>query len=103
MGEASYDAGYHVVSLSSLTLPNFNVSASKTGVAGHAIHDADDLYRVVELIWDKFKVDIEVTNFHVTNCSLGGLNTAFMNWLDEVCKTFNFQARTADQSSGQTV
>ncbi len=77
MTKAFYNAGYHVVSLSSPTLPNFIVSASKTGVAGHAVHDAEDLYNVMEIIWNKFKDDIEVTDFHVTGYSLGGFNTAF--------------------------
>jgi hypothetical protein len=91
MGEAFYAAGYHVVSISSPTLPNFIVSASSTGVAGHAVHDAEDLYRVMELIWDKFKDDIEVTDFYVTGYSLGGFNTAFVTWLDEQRKVFNFK------------
>jgi hypothetical protein len=91
MGEAFYHAGYHIISLSSPTLPNFIVSASKTGVAGHAIHDAEDLYRVMELIWDKFKDDIEVTDFYVTGYSLGGFNTAFVTRLDEERKVFNFK------------
>jgi pimeloyl-ACP methyl ester carboxylesterase len=92
MGRAFYRAGFHVVSLSSPTLPNFIVSASKTGVPGHAVHDAEDLYRVMERIWDKFRDDIEVTNFFVTGYSLGGFNTAFVTWLDEQRKVFNFKA-----------
>ena len=92
MGKAFYDAGYHVVSLSSPTLPNFIVSASRTGVAGHAVHDAEDLYNVMEKIWDKFKGDIEVTDFHVTGYSLGGFNTAFVTWLDTQRKVFNFKS-----------
>jgi hypothetical protein len=92
MGRAFYNAGFHVVTLSSPTLPNFIVSASKTGVPGHAVHDAEDLYNVMEIIWNKFKDDIEVTNFFVTGYSLGGFNTAFVTWLDEQRKVFNFKA-----------
>jgi hypothetical protein len=91
MGRAFYRAGFHVVSLSSPTLPNFIVSASKTGVPGHAVHDAEDLYRVMEIIWNKFKDDIKVTDFFVTGYSLGGFNTAFVTWLDEQRKVFNFK------------
>lgn len=91
MGRAFYKAGFHVVSLSSPTLPNFIVSASKTGVPGHSIHDAEDLYRVMEMIWNKFKDDIKVTNFFVAGYSLGGFNTAFVTWLDEQRKVFNFE------------
>jgi hypothetical protein len=92
MGRAFYRAGFHVVSISSPTLPNFIVSASKTGVPGHAVHDAEDLYRVMELIWKKFRDDIEVTDFFVTGYSLGGFNTAFVTWLDDQRKVFNFKA-----------
>jgi hypothetical protein len=91
MGRAFYRAGFHVVSLSSPTLPNFIVSASKTGVPGHAVHDAEDLYNVMEIIWNKFKDDIKVTDFYVTGYSLGGFNTAFVTWLDEQRKVFNFK------------
>ena len=91
LGKAFYAAGFHVVSISSPTLPNFIVSASKTGVAGHAVHDAEDLYHVMELIWAKFKDKIEVTDFFVTGYSLGGFNTAFVTWLDEQRKVFNFK------------
>lgn len=91
MGRAFYRAGFHVVSLSSPTLPNFIVSASKTGVPGHAVHDAEDLYRVMEMIWDKFRDDIKVTDFYVTGYSLGGFNTAFVAWLDDQRKVFNFK------------
>ena len=92
MGKAFYHAGFHVVSLSSPTLPNFIVSASRTGVAGHAIHDAEDIYRVMEIIKDKFADEIEVTDYFVTGYSLGGFNTGFVTWLDSQRKVFNFKA-----------
>jgi pimeloyl-ACP methyl ester carboxylesterase len=91
MGRAFYRAGFHVVSISSPTLPNFIVAASKTGVPGHAVHDAEDLYRVMEMIWNKHKDEIRVTNFFVTGYSLGGFNTAFVAWLDDQRKVFNFK------------
>jgi len=91
MADAFYHAGYHVVSLSSPTLPNFIVAASKTSVPGHAVHDAEDLYNVMEIIWNKFKGDIKVTDFYVTGYSLGAFNTAFVTWLDEQRKVFNFK------------
>jgi hypothetical protein len=91
MARAFYQAGFHVVSLSSPTLPNFVVAASRTSVTGHAVHDAEDLYRVMELIWDKLKKKIEVTDFFVTGYSLGGFNTAFVTWLDEQRQVFKFK------------
>jgi hypothetical protein len=91
MMKAFYQAGFHVVSLSSPTYMNFIVAASKSGVPGHVFGDAEDLYRVMERIWDKLKKKIEVTDFYVTGYSLGGLNTAFVTYLDETKKTFNFR------------
>jgi hypothetical protein len=91
MARAFYQAGFHVVSLSSPTLPNFVVSASKTSVTGHAVRDAEDLYRVMELVWGRLKKKIEVTDFFVTGYSLGGFNTAFVTWLDEQRRVFNFR------------
>ena len=91
MARAFYQAGFHVVSLSSPTLPNFVVSASRTSVTGHAVHDAEDLYRVMELVWKRLKKKIEVTDFFVTGYSLGGFNTAFVTWLDERKQVFKFK------------
>ena len=42
MARAFYQAGFHVVALSSPTHPNFIVSASGTSVPGHAVRDAED-------------------------------------------------------------
>lgn len=91
MARAFYQAGFHVVSLSSPTHPNFVVSASETSVPGHAVRDAQDLYRVMELIWEGLKDRVEVTDFYVTGYSLGGFNTAFVTWLDEQRQVFNFR------------
>ncbi len=91
MARAFYQAGFHVVSLSSPTHPNFIVSASRTSVPGHAVGDAEDLYRVMEQIWDRLKDRIEVTDFYVAGYSLGGFNTAFVTLLDEKRRVFNFR------------
>lgn len=91
MGRAFYEAGFHVVSISSPTHMNFIVSSSESGVPGHAFEDAEDIYRVMETIWGKLKKKIEVTDFFVTGYSLGGFNTAFVTYLDEQKKTFNFR------------
>ena len=91
MGKAFYDAGFHIVSISSPTHMNFIVAANSTGVPGHAYQDAEDIYRVMETIWDKLKGRIEVTDFYVTGYSLGGFNTAFVTKLDEERQVFNFR------------
>ncbi|MEE8428014.1 MAG: alpha/beta hydrolase, partial [Gammaproteobacteria bacterium] len=91
MGRAFYQAGFHVVSLSSPTHPNFIVAASKTAVPGHAYRDAEDLYRVMQKVWDAIRKKATVTDFYVTGYSLGGFNSAFVAWLDEQRKIFNFR------------
>jgi hypothetical protein len=91
MGKAFYDAGFHIVSISSPTHMNFLVAANSTGVPGHAYQDAEDLYRVMETIWYTLKDRIEVTDFYITGYSLGGFNTAFVTKLDEERQVFNFR------------
>ncbi|HED18458.1 MAG TPA: alpha/beta hydrolase [Gammaproteobacteria bacterium] len=89
--KAFYAAGFHVVSLSSPTVPNFIVAASKTSVTGHAVHDAEDLYHVMELIQTKLLKKTEITDYFVTGYSLGGFNAAFVSLVDEQRKVFNFR------------
>jgi len=89
---AFYQAGFHVVSLSSPTFSNFVISASRTGVPGHAEHDAEDIYRAMEKIHTILldKDAIEITGFNLTGYSLGGFNSAYVAKLDEQRKSFNF-------------
>jgi hypothetical protein len=91
MARAFYQAGFHVVSISSPTYMNFIVAASNSGVPGHAVEDAEDIYRVMERIRDTLKDKIVVTDFYVTGYSLGGFNAAFVTWLDEQKQVFNFR------------
>ena len=91
IARAFYQAGFHVVGLSSPTHPNFIVSASTTAVPGHAFKDAEDLYRVMERVRDELRSKISVTDFYVTGYSLGGFNAGFVTWLDEQKRVFNFK------------
>ncbi|MCP5123605.1 MAG: alpha/beta hydrolase [Pseudomonadales bacterium] len=91
MARAFYKAGFHVVSLSSPTFPNFVTSASTTGVVGHSEKDAEDLYRVMEMIWKRLDGKIDVTSFNLTGYSLGAFNSAYVAKLDEERKSFNFR------------
>ncbi|HEY6130720.1 MAG TPA: hypothetical protein VIV27_01815 [Halioglobus sp.] len=91
MARAFYQAGFHVVSVSSPTYNNFVIAASSTGVVGHAENDAADLYRVMEMIWSELKPDITATSFNLTGYSLGGFNAAYVSKLDEERKSFNFK------------
>lgn len=91
MARAFYQEGFHVVSISSPTYPNFVTSASSTGVVGHAERDAEDLYRVMEMIWAGLNEDITATSFNLTGYSLGAFNSAFLAKLDEQRQSFNFR------------
>jgi hypothetical protein len=91
MARAFHQAGFHIVSISSPTYPNFVSSASNTGVVGHAQRDAEDLYRVMEMIWAKLDDKIDATSFNLTGYSLGAFNSAYLARLDEDRKSFNFR------------
>lgn len=91
MQKAFYQAGYHVISLSSPTHPNFIVAASTSGVPGHLEEDSADLYRVMQAIWQKLQKKMEVTDFYLTGYSLGATQSAFIARLDEQELAFNFR------------
>jgi len=91
MQKAFYQAGYHVISLSSPTHPNFIVAASTSGVPGHLTEDSVDLYRVMQAVWKKHQKQMDVTDFFLTGYSLGAAESAFIAKLDEQEKAFNFR------------
>lgn len=91
MQKALYQAGYHVISITSPTHMNFIVNASSTMTPGHVYEDAKDLYNVMQLAWDEVKDDIEVSDFNLTGYSLGGIQSAFVAKLDEEEKFFDFK------------
>lgn len=86
-----YRSGFHVVSISSPTHANFITAASASSVPGVLKEDSRDLYRVMQMVWEKIKGDIEVSDFHLTGYSLGGAQAAYVSMLDEEGKIFNFR------------
>ena len=86
-----YQAGFHVVTLTSPTHPSFIVSASLSSVPGNIQEDSKDLYHVMELIWEDLRKKIGVNNFYLTGYSLGGTQSAFISKLDEDRQVFNFK------------
>ena len=86
-----YQAGFHVISLSSPTYPNFIVTASTRRVPGNIADDSRDLYHVMELAWQQVKHRIEVSEFYLTGYSLGGAQAAFIAQLDDEKELFNFK------------
>ena len=91
MQKAFYQAGYHVISISSPTHPNFIVAASSSGVPGNLKEDSFDLYQVMQSIWEKLQKKMEVTDFYLTGYSLGAAESAFIAKIDEEEKVFNFR------------
>lgn len=91
MQKAFYQAGFHVILLSSPTHPSFIPAASSSMMPGDIKADCQDLYRVMKLAWEAAKEDIEVSDFYLTGYSLGGAQSAFVSLLDEQEKAFNFK------------
>ncbi|NDV21415.1 alpha/beta hydrolase [Desulfovibrio sp. JC022] len=86
-----YEAGFHVVALSSPTHMNFVVSFSKYGAPGYVPHDVEDLYRAMKWIKADLQNDHEIRNFSITGYSLGAMHSAFLAKLDEERKDFHFR------------
>ena len=66
------------------------VSASATGVPGHAVKDAEDLYRAMQKVMSELGSRAEADGYYLTGYSLGGFNAAFVAHLDDQRQVFNF-------------
>lgn len=86
-----YEAGFHVVALSSPTHMNFVVSFSKYGAPGYIPHDVEDLYRAMKWIKSDLENDHQIRNYSITGYSLGAMHSAFLAKLDEERKDFHFR------------
>ena len=91
LSEDLYQAGFHVICLSSPTQMNFITTASKTSLPGNILEDARDLYRVMTMAWEQVKSRIKVSEFYLTGYSLGASEAAFVSKLDEERGTFKFK------------
>jgi len=89
--KALYKAGFHVINLSSPTYLNFIINASQSNLPGFLPEDAEDIYRVMELAYQKIEADADVSEFHVMGYSLGAAHAAFVAQLDQSRKSFNLQ------------
>ena len=89
--KAFYQAGYHVISITSPTHMHFVVNASSTMTPGNVYEDAKDIYKVMQLAMAEVKDDIVVSRYHLTGYSLGGIQSAFVSMLDEDKKVFDFE------------
>ena len=91
MQRAFFQAGFHVVTLSSPTHPNFIVAASSSGMPGDIRSDSADLYNVMEKMWQRSKKKDLISDFYLAGYSLGGSQAAYVAKLDEERKVFNFK------------
>jgi hypothetical protein len=85
-----YQAGFHVVQLSSPTSYDFMAAASRSATPGFSTEDADDLYRVMQAVKAQHP-KLPVTDYYLTGYSLGALNAAFVSHLDETRRVFGFK------------
>lgn len=85
-----YQAGFHVVQLSSPTSWDFMSAASRFATPGVSKDDAEDLYRVMQAVRAQHP-RLPVSDFYLTGYSLGALDAAFVSHLDETRRSFNFK------------
>ena len=86
-----WQAGFHVICLSSPTQMNFVTMASADCVPGNIVEDSQDLYRVMTMAYEQVKGRIKVKEFYLTGYSLGASQSAFVSKLDEERRVFNFK------------
>jgi hypothetical protein len=86
-----YDAGFHVVSISSPVSSNFMVTASNIKMPGILINDSHDIYIAMKKINEKIKNKIEIEDTYLMGYSLGGTQAAYVTMLDDEEKYFNFE------------
>lgn len=87
-----WQAGMHVIVLSSPTNHDFIAAASHSGLPGLGRRDARDLHTAMSMAVEKARdaKGIEVTEYHMAGFSLGALNAAFVGELDQQLGQFDF-------------
>ncbi|WP_320170759.1 alpha/beta fold hydrolase [Maridesulfovibrio sp.] len=86
-----YEAGFHVVALSSPTHMNFVVGISEYAAPGYVPYDVEDLYRVMKWIKADLEGVYKIKSWNVTGYSLGAMHSAFVARLDEDRHDFRFR------------
>jgi predicted alpha/beta-fold hydrolase len=85
-----YQVGYHVVSISSPTVPNFMYNASTSVIPGNLTEDSRDIFHVMKSIMKKHS-DLPVKDYYLTGYSLGASHAAFVSKLDDQEHYFQFK------------
>ncbi len=85
-----YGEGFHVISLSSPTHPNFILTASSSGHPGFTPEDSEDLYAIMKEAYSELGSKVEINEVHLTGYSLGGTQSAFLTSIDDREEAFHF-------------
>jgi pimeloyl-ACP methyl ester carboxylesterase len=86
-----HTAGFHAISISSPTYPNFIATASTTRVPGRTSQDAADLYRAMRLARQKLGKRVGITEVSLAGYSLGAWQSAFVASLDDQQQALDFR------------
>ena len=86
-----YQAGFHVITLSSPSSYEFITAASESQYPGISVEDAGDLYRVMQMCLALVKDRVSITDVYLTGYSLGGLQAAFVSQRDEQEQAIGFR------------
>ncbi|MGL4998377.1 MAG: serine/threonine protein kinase [Cetobacterium sp.] len=88
-----YNAGYHVLTVTSVFNSNFILNASNSRVPGVLIQDGLDLYNAMGDMLDKVKIEenLEISDIYLMGYSMGATHSAVLSYLDSVGKDFNFK------------
>lgn len=78
LGATYFEAGYHVVLMSSPTYAAFIVTASKHQIPGRVATDVEDLTMAMSKIKQDLAADLKITGTAVSGFSLGGLHALFI-------------------------
>lgn len=87
-----WQAGMHVIVLSSPTNHDFIAAASRSGLPGLGLSDARDLHTAMSVAAEHAREEknLEITEYRLTGFSLGALNAAFVAHLDDDLQQFDF-------------
>lgn len=87
-----WQAGMHVIVLSSPTNHDFIAAASHSGLPGLGQRDARDLHSAMTLAAEHARdaKNLQISDYRMVGFSLGALNAAFVAHLDQNLQQFNF-------------
>lgn len=88
-----WEAGMHVIVISSPTNYDFIAAASTSGLPGLGYLDARDLHTAMSRAVEQAREEkgIEITDYYLSGFSLGALHAAFVGELDSHLGQFNFE------------